>query len=134
MVKELLVGDQLSPEMIGFGANLVTRLDKLNVLVKGALWLLLPEPRVWRLIIATPEARTAGPKGVYRKIQSAIHKMSPEDPIVSIGDISVVDEKAPLFSLLRTAISTGPGIANIRFSRNVINGQVIEDAHIYRIM
>lgn len=132
MVKDLLVGDQLTPEMISFGARLVEKLDKLNVTVRGALWLFMPEPRAWRLVIASPEARTSGPKGVYRKIQAAINRMGSEDPIVRTSDISVVDEKSPLFALLRMAIATGPGIAGVRFTRNVINGQMIEDAYIYR--
>jgi len=45
----------------------------------------------------------------------------------------VIEEKAPLYVLLRSAISTGPGLSGIRFSRNVINGQLIEDAYLYRI-
>jgi hypothetical protein len=39
-----------------------------------------------------------------------------------------------MITLLRVALRTGPGIGGIRFSSNVINGTLIEDAYIYRLM
>ena len=133
MAEELLVGEQLTPEMIKSGEMLIAALDKLNVLVKGAFWLLLPDQRTWRLVIASPEVRLAGPKAVYRKIRSALERLPPGVASVGTKDISVVDEKAHALSLLRSAVSTGPGISGIRFSRNVINGQLVEDAYLYRV-
>lgn len=132
MVEELLVGEQLTSDMIKSGEQLIQTLDKLNLLVSGAFWLLLPDERVWRLVVATPEARLIGPKAVYRKIQSALARFPVTVKPLGVKDISVVDNKMPLFSLIRGAIATGPGISGIRFSRNVINGQLIEDAYIYR--
>lgn len=133
MAEEVLVGEQLTPDMIKSGAMLLTALDKLNVLVKGAFWLLLPDQRVWRLVIASPEARVLGPKAVYRKIRTALGKLPVGISAVGTKDISVVDEKTPLFLLLHSAISKGPGVDGIRFSRNVIDGHLIEDAYIYRL-
>ena len=133
MAQELLVGEQLTADMIKSGELLVAALDKLNLLVKGAFWLLLPEQHVWRLVIASPQVRLLGPKAVYKKIRSALGKLPPEIATVETKDISVVDERTPLFQLLRSTIATGPGISGIRFSRNVINGQLIEDAYVYRV-
>ena len=133
MAQELLVGDQLTPDMINSGGLIVAALDKLNLVVKGAFWLLLPEQRVWRLVIASPEVRLLGPKAVYRKVVAALQRLPAEADPIGTKDISVVEDKDPLVVLLRSMISTGPGISGIRFSRNVINGQLIEDAYIYRI-
>lgn len=133
MAEEILVGEQLTPDMIQSGAKLVEALDKLNVLVKGAFWLLLPEQHAWRLVIAAPEVRQLGPKAMYRKIRTAFSKNSASTTAIGTKDISVVDDRTPLFLLLRSAVSTGPGIGGIRFSRNVINGQLIEDAYLYRL-
>jgi hypothetical protein len=47
--------------------------------------------------------------------------------------VSIAKKDDPLLKLLRIAIKTGPGISNIRFSRNTINGVIIEDAYIYRL-
>jgi len=133
MAEEVLVGDQLTPDMIKSGAALIAALDRLNVLVRGAFWLLLPDQHVWRLLIASPEVRITGPKAMYRKIRSALGKLPPGEAAIGTKDISVIDDKAPLFQLLRSAVSTGPDISGIRFSRNVINGQLVEDAYLYRI-
>lgn len=133
MAEELLVGEQLTPEMIKSGAMLVHALDKLNVLVTGALWLLDPQERVWRLVIASPEVRLHGPKALYRKVQTAVARLPDGVAPVGTKDVSVVDDRHPLVALLRTALSTGKTVSNIRFSRSVINGTEIEDAYLYRV-
>jgi hypothetical protein len=133
MAEELLVGEQLTPEMVKSGEALVAALDKMNVLVKGAFWLLLPDQRVWRLVIASPEVRVLGPKALYRKLRAALGRLPADVGAIGTKDISVIDEKTPLFLLLRSAVSTGPGIGGVRFSRSVINGQLIEDAYLYRL-
>lgn len=133
MAEELLVGEQLTPEMIRSGEVLVAELDKRDLSVRGAFWLLLADQDVWRLVIASPEVRHSGPKAVYRKIRAALGKLPSGVTRVETKDVSVVDERSPLYLQLRSAISTGPGLSGIRFSRNVINGQMIEDAYLYRI-
>ena len=81
--------------------------------------------------MALPEVRVLGPKALYKKLRSVINKLP--EPIIETKDITVLEDNAPLILLLKSAISTGPGISGIRFSRNTINGQYIEDAYIYRI-
>lgn len=134
MAQELLVGDQLTPDMIKSGGLIVAALDKLNLIVKGAFWLLLPDQHVWRLVIASPEVRRVGPKAVYRKVVSALQRLPSEASPIGTKDISVVEDRDPLVVLLRSMVATGPGISGVRFSRNVINGQLIEDAYLYRIV
>ena len=53
---------------------------------------------------------------------------------ISLDDIAVSKPKNPLLKLLKIAIKTGPAISGIRFTNNVINGQLIKDAHIYRLL
>lgn len=134
MAQELLVGDQLTPDMIRSGGLIVAALDKLNLIVKGAFWLLLPDQHVWRLVIASPEVRRVGPKAVYRKVVSALQRLPSEASPIGTKDISVVEDRDPLVALLRSMVSTGPGISGVRFSKNVINGQLIEDAYLYRMV
>jgi hypothetical protein len=52
---------------------------------------------------------------------------------IPLKDITILDSNDSLITLLRLAIKTGDGISGIRFSQNVINGTLIEDAYIYRI-
>lgn len=133
MVKEMVVKDFLSHEMIAAGAELTRRLDEANLIVDAALWSYTTDSRTWRFIIASPEVRTHGPKWVYKKVQTVLFRMPPEYSKISLKDIAVVDNRDPLITLLGTAIKTGEGVANIRFSQNVINGVFIEDAYIYRL-
>ena len=53
--------------------------------------------------------------------------------LVGLSDIGLLRTDAPIIRSLRTAINTGGGIAGIRFTNNVVNGNLIEDAYIYRV-
>lgn len=134
MVEELLVTDSLSNEMIAAGAKLTRLLDSARFTVRASFWFYLPEQNTWRLVFALPETRTIGPKAVYKKIQTVLNKTPNDQLRVALRDITVTEPNDPLIKLLSVLISTGPGISGVRFSKNVINGQLIEDAYIYRIM
>lgn len=133
MAQDLLVGVQLTEEMITAGEHVVNALDKLNVVVKGAFWLLMSDQHVWRLVIASPEVRTLGPKAVYRKVAAALKKLPQSVQPINTNDITVVEDNNQLVQLLKGLVKTGPRISRIRMSRNVVNGQLIEDALLYRM-
>jgi hypothetical protein len=101
--------------------------------VQAAIWFYLTDSGEWRLLIASPFVEKDGPKKAYSFVQGVLAKSSP--PLgISLKDISVVSPKHHLISLLRRAIRTGPEISDIRFTRNVINNTLIEDAYIYRML
>jgi hypothetical protein len=133
MVKEMVVKESLSSEMISAGAELTQQLEAARLIIDASLWFYTTDSNAWRFIIASPEVRVNGPKWVYKKIQTIIFRMPPEKSVISLRDITVVDNQDPLISLLRVAVKTGEVVSNIRFSQNVINGVLIEDAYIYRI-
>jgi len=133
MAEEVVVKEILTQGMIETGAELTRLLDQAPLVVSASLWLYIPESNIWRLIIASPEVRTYGPKKVYQKIQPILSQIFEEELSIGLKDISVVENNNPLIALLRMAIRTGDGISGIRFSRNTINGHFIEDAYIYRM-
>jgi len=133
MGEEAVVKEVLTEEMISAGAELTRLIDKTSLKVGASLWLYIPESNIWRLVIASPEVRTQGPKKVYRQIQSILSRIPEKQPSVGLRDISVVADNDPVVSLLRIAIKTGDGISGIRFSRNTINGIFVEDTYIYRM-
>jgi hypothetical protein len=132
MAEEVVVRQMLTNEMIERGAELTRQLDCAPIEVIASFWLYISESEKWRLIIASPQVTKNGPKKVYRKIQDVLAKIPEESPRISLMDISVVQDDYPLISLLRRAIKP-EGTSGVRFSRNVINGQLIEDAYIYRM-
>lgn len=115
------------------GKKLVEALDKAHFKVYAALWFYLPDTDDWRFMIATPLFDEKGPKEAYTLIQSILKKM-PQPFGIALKDVSVVSPKHGLIQLMRSAISTGPGISGIRFTRNTVNNVFIEDAYIYRIL
>ena len=133
MAEDVVVKESLSEAMIKAGSELTRKLDELKWPVIASLWFYFPEENQWRLIFASPEVKKEGPKKAYKHVQEALSKLPENTPQTDLRDIAVVDAEHPLISLLRLAVSTGDGISGIRFSRNVINGHLIEDAYIYRI-
>jgi hypothetical protein len=133
MGKELVVREVLSEQMIDAGAKLVERLDQSQSNVQAALWLFLPEEKIWEMMVISPLVKTDGPRNFYKRILEANKKADESESIISLNDIKVADTSNPLINVLRIAISTGRGITGIRFSKNTINGTFIEDSYIYRI-
>lgn len=128
-----MVANTLTDELIEGGKYLIEELDASGVKVDGALWFYFPEEGFWKLMLFFPDIEKVGPKLSYSKVQKALHKLK-EKGALSLDDVALAKPNAPLFHLLKIAIRTGPGISGIRFSNNVINGQLISDAYIYRLM
>ncbi len=133
MVTETLVKEALLSEMLVAGADLIARLEKTNFSLTAALWLYLPESGLWRLVIASPEVGTVGPKKTYKKIQSVAARIPLDVPRVSLNDITVVDAKDTLIATLQAALKPSNGGLGLRLTKTVLNGLFIEDAYIYRM-
>ena len=114
------------------GERLVSKLDEEGFPLDAALWLYLSDLNEWRLMIASPWVDSKGPKATYARIDQVLQELRPEIGIPFAG-ISVVPPNDRLISALRSAASTGSGISGVRFTHNVVGGQYIEDAYIYRM-
>jgi hypothetical protein len=134
VAEDVVVKDALTPEMTDAGRRLLEQLDTTAWRPPASLWLFVPEAGQWRLLLADPQLEATGPKTAYRQVLDALRRVAVPESTLSLRDIAVVDPNDPLLHILRAAIRTGPGITAIRFSKNVINGQYIDDAFIYRLM
>ena len=133
MAENAVVKEQLTDAMIEAGAELTSKLDEVGLPVAAAFWFLVPDLNEWRLLIASQEVSSSGPRTVYEKIRRTVEELGDRSAAVPLSIISVLDADADLVRLLKLAVRTGPGIARIRFSKNVINGHFIDDALIYRV-
>ena len=134
MAYEPVVTQTFTQQMIEEGVALLRTLDLQGLNITAALWFYLEPSDTWRFIIASPEVQSKGPKHVYELVQKALGGDANASRI-SLRDISVVPPDDPLIKLLGIAIETGRNdISGIRFSRNTINGQSIQDAYIYRLI
>jgi hypothetical protein len=130
MAEEILVKESLTPEMVRVGEQIVRALDNSRWPVVSAFWLFDPEQNRWRLIIASPEVGLQGPRNAYIHIGKALQELHTGE--ISLHDISVRSPDDKLVKIFASAVSTGPEMSGIRFSRNAIDGRYIEDAFIYR--
>lgn len=138
MDKEELVGKQ-----IGAGIVLIETLDSSEFTVSAAMWFYLTETSQWRLIIASPFVEKNGPKKSYEFIQNVLDELprnikaalyTPLPDYLSLNNISLVSPNNELIKLVRIAIRTDSrAYSQIRFTKNVINNVLIEDALIYRM-
>ena len=133
MADEMVVKESLTNEMIEAGAELIRRLDAAGFELNAGLWLYMEEPNAWRLILASPIVTRDGPSKAYQRIQSVMSKKREDRKVLSLAHISAVEPDKPIVALLRKAVKTGNGISGVRFSRNAVNGQYIEDSYIYKM-
>jgi len=133
MVEDSMVKESLTDAMIRAGADLTKKLDALQWPVVASLWFYASEGSQWKLVLASPRVTSDGPTRSYEAIQDALAKTPVTEGALALSDIEVTDPKSPLITLLRKNISTGPTVAGMRFTRNVVNGHFIEDAYIYRM-
>ena len=126
-------GRGLATGLADAGAKLVTALDEAGMNIKSAFWLYLPETDSWRLVIATPDKQRLGVKKLYERVDRTLERESLTLEPIRLDDISIVDPTYHVVKLLRGAVRTGAkDVSNLRFSRNVIDGEFIEDSLIYR--
>jgi len=129
-----MVATTLTKEMIESGGALIRRLDEQSLQPDAAFWLYFPDLQEWKLVIAEVKLGKEGPKEIYKKIQDVISASKEDMPGMSLDSVALAKPDAPIVILLKKVIRTGPGISGIRFTNNVINGTVIEDAYIYRLI
>ena len=128
-----MVETDLSRELIDAGAELIRRLDDRGIQTDAAFWFYFSDISAWKLVLAEVKVGKTGPKETYRQIQRTLTAAEEELSLLGLDDITLMKPDAPMVGPLRTAVHTGPGIGGIRFTHNVVNGTLIEDAYIYRL-
>ncbi|HZM63530.1 MAG TPA: hypothetical protein VFB59_00165 [Candidatus Saccharimonadales bacterium] len=124
---------ELSEESIKLGKKVLVGLDKAKFPVTTAFWFLDAESTSWRYIVASKLLDDLGPIEAYGKLQKQLLKILGKNSIF-IKNVSIVSPAHPLINLLKIAVRTEPTwIGGIRFTGNVINGQYIDDAYLYRV-
>jgi len=131
MAFHVVVTNNLTDDMREAGKNVLSALDRVGMVVTGCFWLYIPEPEKWRLIIVSPDVDANGPLRTYEAVRNALLTV---DIGVKLEDIGAISPSNNLVNLLRKAIRTGVGDkGEVRFTGNIVDGVLIEDALIYRI-
>ncbi len=131
MAEETLVKEALTDEMIEAGKSVLENLDRRQFPVDAALWFYLADQNQWRLLLATPEVHVEGPRKTYKRLLQSLRNAAVHG--LSLEDVAVLDTRDPLIQVLRIAFRSDRSIGGVRFSKNTVSGQFIEDAYIYRM-
>lgn len=133
MAKSVLVTGEFTEVMEKAGAALLRRLDTGQADVRSAFWFYFPDVKAWKLVVASKKVDSEGPREFYKRIVKANKAAAKDEYVLSLNDIGVTNLSNPIVMLIGIAVGTPRGaVGGIRFSRNTINGNFIEDAYIYR--
>ncbi|RZN27664.1 hypothetical protein CWO90_24510 [Bradyrhizobium sp. Leo121] len=116
---------------IDMGSELVRILDEARFPVTGAAWIFFPDVEEWRLVIRTPKAE----KNLQQALLEMAVALDDRGDLRKRLDLSRVKLVPPQDKMLAAmgSIIKVDGISTIRFSRNLINGVLIDDALVYRL-
>ena len=106
------------------GRDLVRALDQAGVPIVGAFWLYVADIESWKLLIVTRQAER-GARDLYHK---AIEQKSDLD----LTKVQFVPPSTPVFKALSGAMRI-EGLANMRLTKNMLNGVYVDDALVYRL-
>jgi hypothetical protein len=113
------------------GRELLRILDETKFPVTAAAWIFFPDIEEWRLVIRTPKAE--------RNLQQALLELAVSldqrgdlRKRLDLSRVKLVPPKDKMLAAMGSVVRV-EGTSNIRFSRNVINGVLIDDALIYRL-
>ncbi|WP_370573986.1 hypothetical protein [Methanomethylovorans sp.] len=125
MDKTTLVNEDISQ-----GQKVIDHLDKTDFKVNSALWFYATELNGWRLLIASDYLKKHTLKEAYKFVQQELKKTDIGN--ISLENISIIGTDDNVIRLLKSVGTTGNNLS-MRYSRNVINGVMIEDSYIYRL-
>ncbi|OCK53675.1 hypothetical protein [Bradyrhizobium sp. LMTR 3] len=116
---------------VSMGRELVRILDEASFPVTGAAWIFFPDVEEWRLVIRTPKAE----KNLQQALLEIAVALDNRGDLRRRLDLSRVKLVPPADKMLAAmgSVVRADGISTIRFSRNVVNGVLIDDALIYRL-
>ena len=116
---------------VEMGSELLKILDEAAFPVTAAAWIYFPDVDEWRLVIRTPKAEK-DLQGALRELAAAMDAKGDLRTRLDLTRVKLVPPKDKILAAMSSMVRVD-GISNIRFSRNVINGMVIDDALIYRL-
>lgn len=116
---------------VEMGSELLKVLDEAAFPVTAAAWIYFPNVDEWRLVIRTPKVEK-DLQGALRELAAVLDAKGDLRTRLDLSRVKLVPPKDKVLAAMASMVRVD-GISNIRFSRNVINGVLIDDALIYRL-
>jgi hypothetical protein len=121
--------NRLVADYIDHGRAVLEALRRDKFPITEAFWYDMPEAGEWRLIIASPVARTVGPIQAYTILDRALTKI--RSPL-SLREISVLSPSSPQFQSLREE-ALGPGKPGTGPATGYSRAITFPDAYLYAL-
>ena|SRR5258706_1019440 len=131
MAEEILVKETLTEEMKRDGAALTRALDEAGWPVVASFWYYESDYNRWKLMLVSPRVRTDGSREAYGTVIKAIDAL--HQSRTNLNFIRAIAPNHPLVTRLASVIQTGWTIGGIPFYRQAIDGEIVEDAYLYRM-
>lgn len=126
-----MVATPLVDSDIAMGRELLGILDRAKFPVTGAAWMYFEDVNQWRLLIRTPTAER-DLLGALTQVAGAMDAEGDLRGRLDFSRVKLVPPKDKALAAIASVVRVD-GTSTIRFSRNVINGVLIDDALIYRL-
>lgn len=123
----------LTQTMMDSGKRFVELLIENNASPKAAFWIYNPETDLWMLLMGHVNGVDDDDE-TFNRLVTKIHTANQSQlPELAVSDIGLAQENAPILELLNSVVNTGDDILGINFSREEINGNLIDGVYLYRM-
>jgi hypothetical protein len=126
MAAEVLVDSDVE-----MGRELLRILDETKFPVTAAAWIFFSDIQEWRLVVRTPKAEKNLQQALL-ELAMALDKQGDLRKRLDLSRVKLVPPKDRMLAAMGKVVKV-EGTSNIRFSRNVIDGVLVDDALIYRL-
>lgn len=116
---------------VDMGREFIRILDEASFPVTGAAWIFFPDVEEWRLVIRTPKAEKNLQQALL-EIAVALDSQGDLRKRLDLSRVKLVPPKDRMLAAMGSVVRAD-GLSTIRFSRNIVNGVLIDDALIYRL-
>ncbi|MGB8398591.1 hypothetical protein [Bradyrhizobium sp.] len=116
---------------VEMGRELLRILDEIEFPVTAAAWIFFPDIEEWRLVIRTPKAETNLQQALL-ELAVSLDQRGDLRKRLDLSRVKLVPPKDKMLAAMGSVVRVD-GNSTIRFTRNVINGVLIDDALIYRL-
>lgn len=119
-------------DLIEEGRQLLLRLDQSFSGIQAAMWLRYPGSNSWNYLVSAKSLDKQGPKSAYALVQKVLHKI--DEGKIKLGDIQIEKTDSGLLKLMRRAVRVNTESSGLMFTGNSMNGVLLPDAYIYRLL
>ena len=116
---------------VEMGRELLRILDETIFPVTAAAWAYYPDIDEWRLVIRTQKAENNLQQALL-ELAISLDQRGDLRKRLDLSRVKLVPPKDKMLAAMGSVVRV-EGISNIRFSRNVIDGVLVDDALIYRL-